>query len=170
MSLDNEIIKTMLEIIKNDHVLMLEIIKDISLNKEEIPPKVEEKAEEQDYEYINKLNKEEEDNIEKAKKMNHEPIIKPINDKPVKRKYIKKFISATMRRKVWDHHIGKKIGEAKCLCCKITDITQLTFHCGHIKAECNGGELSYSNLKPICQNCNSSMGTKNMDDFMKSFE
>ncbi len=27
-----------------------------------------------------------------------------------------------------------------------------------------------SNLKPICQNCNSSMGTKNMDEFMKSLK
>ena len=35
MPLDNEIIKKMLEIIKNDHVLMLEIIKDNSLNNEE---------------------------------------------------------------------------------------------------------------------------------------
>lgn len=52
MSLDNEIIKT-----------MLEIIKDISLNKEEIPPKVEEKVEEQGDE----KNKEEQDNIKKAK-------------------------------------------------------------------------------------------------------
>jgi 5-methylcytosine-specific restriction endonuclease McrA len=29
--------------------------------------------------------------------------------------------------------------------------------------------LIVSNLKPICQNCNSSMGTKNMDEFMKDF-
>ena len=163
MPLDNENIKTMLEIIKNDHVLMLNIIRDISLNKEEKPipePIVEDNGEEK--KDLNKLNKEQRDNLEKAKII-HESI-------PIKRKYTKKSISATMRRKVWDEYIGKKIGEAKCLCCKMTDITQLTFHCGHIIPECNGGELILSNLKPICQNCNSSMGTKNMDDFMKTFE
>ena len=46
----------------------------------------------------------------------------------------------------------------------------MSFNCGHIIAEANGGELIVSNLKPICQNCNSSMGTKNMDDFMKGFK
>jgi 5-methylcytosine-specific restriction endonuclease McrA len=158
MPLDNENIKTMLEIIKINQVIMLNII-----NKEEKPipePIVEDNKKEEDD--FNKLNKEQRDNLEKAKII-HESI-------PIKRKYTKKSISATMRRKVWDEYIGKKIGEAKCLCCKMTDITQLTFHCGHIIPECNGGELILSNLKPICQNCNSSMGTKNMDDFMKTFE
>ena len=41
----------------------------------------------------------------------------------------------------------------------------MSFNCGHIIAEANGGGIIVSNLKPICQNCNSSMGTKNMDDF-----
>jgi 5-methylcytosine-specific restriction endonuclease McrA len=80
----------------------------------------------------------------------------------------KKHIPATIKRLVWNTHIGEEMGRAKCLCCKLTDITQLSFNCGHIVAESNGGELKVSNLKPICQNCNSSMGTKNMNEFMKS--
>jgi hypothetical protein len=83
-------------------------------------------------------------------------------------KYKKKPISATIKRLVWNMHIGEEIGKAKCLCCNVTEITQMSFNCGHILAEANGGETFVSNLKPICQNCNSSMGTKNMDDFMKS--
>ena len=55
-----------------------------------------------------------------------------------------------------------------CMCCKSTDITQMSFNCGHVIAEANGGETIVSNLKPICQNCNSSMGTKNMNEFMRS--
>ena len=55
------------------------------------------------------------------------------------------------------------------MCCNLTDITQLSFNCGHIIAEANGGETIIDNLKPICQNCNSSMGIKNMNDFMKTF-
>ena len=80
----------------------------------------------------------------------------------------KKSISSTLKRLVWNTNIGEAIGKSKCTCCKSTDITQLSFNCGHIIAESNGGDTIVSNLKPICQNCNSSMGTKNMNDFMSS--
>jgi len=91
-------------------------------------------------------------------------IVKEIE--PIKTK--KKPISATIKRLVWNKWIGEEIGKAKCLCCNLTAITQLSFNAGHIIAESNGGETNVSNLKPICQNCNSSMGTKNMIDFMKT--
>jgi 5-methylcytosine-specific restriction endonuclease McrA len=87
-----------------------------------------------------------------------------------KKKKKKKAIPATIKRLVWNTNIGEMIGKSKCLCCKSTDITQMSFNCGHIVAEANGGDTIVSNLKPICQNCNSSMGTKNMDDFMKSLK
>ena len=80
----------------------------------------------------------------------------------------KNQISAAMKKLVWNKHIGEEIGKSKCLCCKSTYITQLSFHCGHIIAESKGGDTIVSNLMPICQNCNSSMGTKNMNDFMKT--
>jgi hypothetical protein len=91
-----------------------------------------------------------------------------IKDEPIKKK--KKTISATVKRLVWNTNIGEDIGKTKCMCCKSTDITQLSFNCGHIIAEANGGDTVVSNLKPICQNCNSSMGTKNMNDFMISLK
>ena len=56
------------------------------------------------------------------------------------------------------------------MCCNVTDITQMSFNCGHIIAESNGGETVVSNLKPICQNCNSSMGTKDMEEFKKTLK
>ena len=101
------------------------------------------------------------DNIKKL------PVKKQKETKP---KTKKKSISATIKKLVWNTNIGEDIGKAKCLCCKSTDITQLSFNCGHIIAEANGGETIVSNLKPICQNCNSSMGTKNMNDFMETLK
>jgi hypothetical protein len=92
----------------------------------------------------------------------------PLTKATTSSKKKKKPISATVKRLVWNTNIGEEIGKSKCLCCHSTDITQLSFHCGHIVAESNGGELIVSNLRPICQNCNSSMGTKNMNDFMKT--
>lgn len=91
---------------------------------------------------------------------------KKTTEKPKKPK--KGSIPSTVKKMVWNSNIGEEIGKTKCYCCKSTDITQMSFHCGHIKPEAKGGEAIVSNLKPICQNCNSSMGTKDMDEFMKS--
>jgi len=88
----------------------------------------------------------------------------PKKEEPAKKK--KKAISATIKKLVWNTNIGEDIGKSKCMCCKSTDITQMSFNCGHVIAEANGGDTIVSNLKPICQNCNSSMGTKNMNNFM----
>lgn len=120
---------------------IMRLIKDISLFK---------KKEE------NKDDKREENNDDKKR------------DKKKKKK--KKAISSTLKRLVWNTHIGEEIGKSKCLCCNTTDITQLSFHCGHVIAEAMEGETNVSNLRPICQNCNSSMGTKNMNDFMKTLK
>ncbi len=93
-----------------------------------------------------------------------------INNSMITKNKKKKTISSTIKKLVWNTNIGEEIGKSKCLCCKSTDITQLSFNCGHIIAESNGGDTIVSNLKPICQNCNSSMGTKNMNDFMASLK
>jgi 5-methylcytosine-specific restriction endonuclease McrA len=83
---------------------------------------------------------------------------------------VKKNIPSTIKKLVWNIHIGEDIGKSKCTCCKSTDITQMSFHCGHIVAESKGGKPIVSNLAPICQNCNSSMGTKNMKEFMETLK
>ena len=85
------------------------------------------------------------------------------------KKYRKAPISLALKKLVWDEHIGLDIGRTKCVCCKTSEIIQISFHAGHIIAESKGGETNVSNLKPICQNCNCSMGSINMDEFEKSF-
>lgn len=85
------------------------------------------------------------------------------------RKPRKKTIPPSLKIKVWNKYIGEEIGKSKCLCCKLQDIYQASFSCGHIIAENDGGSMSLENLKPICVSCNSSMGTKNMDEYIKEF-
>jgi len=97
-------------------------------------------------------------------------VMKDVSNVSETKKKKKKAIPATIKRLVWNTNIGEMIGKSKCLCCNSTDITQMSFNCGHIVAEANGGDTIVSNLKPICQNCNSSMGTKNMEEFMKSLK
>jgi len=94
--------------------------------------------------------------------------VKIKNSSVVKNK--KKPISSTIKKLVWNTNIGEEKGKSKCMCCNSTDISQMSFNCGHIIAESNGGKTIVSNLKPICQNCNSSMGTTDMNDFMKSLK
>lgn len=59
---------------------------------------------------------------------------------------------------MWKKYIGEEIGKSKCYCCQSNDVTQMSFHAGHVVSEKDGGEISVENLRPICQNCNLSMG------------
>lgn len=82
----------------------------------------------------------------------------------------KKSIPKSLKRLVWDHWIGPDMGTALCLCCKYQKIRQIEFHCGHVLAEANGGKLTLENLRPICAQCNLSMGKENFKDFSQMFE
>jgi hypothetical protein len=91
------------------------------------------------------------------------------NNNTNNQQYYKKSIPSPVKRQVWNEYIGEEIGKSKCYCCRLTDITQMSFHAGHIISEKDGGEISVNNLRPICQNCNSSMGTMNMNAFIDKY-
>jgi chromosome segregation ATPase len=112
-----------------------------------------------------KIDKQNEELQDLKNKISSNKINKCIEIKPKK-----KAIPKTLKNKVWNKYIGIEIGQTKCLCCKLTDISQLNFHCGHVISEKYGGELTMENLKPICGSCNSSMGTMNMDEFILKYK
>jgi hypothetical protein len=78
-------------------------------------------------------------------------------------------IPSTVRNSVWNIYIGKHNKTGLCLCCGTEDISYANFHCGHIVSKCNGGKVHMKNLRPICGQCNSSMGKMNMLDFMNKY-
>lgn len=80
-------------------------------------------------------------------------------------KYKKKNIPHAVKVKCWNTHVGELVPKINCLCCDNVSITQHNFHCGHIIAETHGGTLDINNLLPICNVCNSSMGSMNMNEF-----
>ncbi len=82
---------------------------------------------------------------------------------------IRKALPKKVREMVWTTYIGKDDGTSKCMCCKKTDIDQMNFHCGHVISANDGGSDKIDNLRPICALCNLSMGTQNMDDFIKKY-
>jgi len=86
-----------------------------------------------------------------------------------KEKYRKKSIPTKIRQMTWNKWIGEDIGKTKCLCCKETEITQMNFQAGHVKAESKGGKTTVNNLRPICSKCNQSMGTMNMFAYMRKY-
>jgi hypothetical protein len=84
-----------------------------------------------------------------------------------KGKHTKKKISKQTRVRCWNTYIGEDVGRAKCICCQSTMITTFTFECGHVVAQSQGGGNELSNLRPICRECNGSMGTQNMKEYAK---
>jgi hypothetical protein len=97
---------------------------------------------------------------------NNVKIVVPIHE--IKQSKPKKSISASLRQKVWNQYIGLSVGETLCKCCNTNIISQLRFHCGHVIAEACGGETTLENLRPICEKCNLSMGTQNLNDFAQT--
>jgi len=81
----------------------------------------------------------------------------------------KKTIPKKFKNDVWDKYIGKNIAEAYCICCNNTIIESRNFEAGHIISERNNGEININNIVPICSGCNRSMGTMNMNEYIKKY-
>ena len=69
------------------------------------------------------------------------------------------------REEVWEFYMGNVIRN-KCYCCSRNEISVHNFEAGHVIAESRGGATTIKNLRPLCSQCNKSMGTKNLYEFM----
>jgi hypothetical protein len=86
-------------------------------------------------------------------------------------KNIKKNISPKTRLSVWANYYGD-LESSPCPFAKYGCDNKISrgkngFHCGHVISEHNQGETSIENLRPICFNCNSLMGTTNWPEYEK---
>src|SRR5581483_2303999 len=79
----------------------------------------------------------------------------------------RKNISAALRKAVWIHYNGKEY-QAPCYTGCGETITVHNYECGHVIADSKGGAADLPNLRPVCSNCNKSMGHKNMEEFIES--
>ena len=73
-----------------------------------------------------------------------------------------------MKNSVWNHYIGKEVGEYPCLLCQVTIITQANFQCGYGNPISKGGIRTLDNLLPICDRCNLSKGTRTINEYLQS--
>jgi phage/plasmid-associated DNA primase len=80
-----------------------------------------------------------------------------------------KHIPSTIRNCVWNTYIGGEHKQGMCFCCNVEQITYANFECGHIQSRAKNGETKIYNLRPVCSQCNKSMGTSNMEYFMNKY-
>ena len=89
-------------------------------------------------------------------------IMKDVN-KSIKKKKETKVIVHILHTQVWETYIGIKTGSLKCPYCVTNEISQLNFECGHVISRESDGSNDIENIRPICNKCNKSLGTKTMD-------
>ena len=77
-------------------------------------------------------------------------------------------IPKMIRGEVWKEYNGHSV-YGSCYCCKRTLDVFDTWNAGHVVPYSQGGPNTVTNLRPICQSCNQSMGTENLYDFKKAF-
>ena len=89
--------------------------------------------------------------------------IEPVQE--IKENKERQKISKTLRTQVWNKYYTLDVGSVKCSICSVHTISQLDFECGHIISHANGGPTNLDNLRPICNQCNKSMSSVNMNEF-----
>lgn len=82
----------------------------------------------------------------------------------------KKRIPAAVRNAVWNTYIGNDVGKILCFVGCGEYITRGNYECGHVLSEKNNGQITITNLRPICSTCNKSMNTIHMYEFMNLYE
>ena len=102
--------------------------------------------------------------MESKKSVEHKP------EKPYKEK--RKNIPQAVKKSVWRKYITtedpkKLYGNCFVNCGKT--ITIEDFDLGHVIPFSKGGEDNIDNLRPICRECNLSMGTMNLDEFKEKY-
>ena len=61
--------------------------------------------------------------------------------------------------------VWKLKGQELCPICNIATISFDDYECGHIISEKNGGHSTIDNLIPICNKCNKSMNSTNLNEW-----
>lgn len=87
----------------------------------------------------------------------------------VAKKYKKASIPKSIKDDIWDYYIGNDCARTACPCCQRKEIRMNDFVAGHVLAERHGGQAIRENLIPICNTCNSSMGSTHMIEFCEKY-
>ena len=80
-------------------------------------------------------------------------------------------IPSSLKHNIWIKYIGEKY-EGKCgVTWCVNKITPFTFEAGHNIPYSKGGSTTIDNLRPICSDCNKSMGNRyTIDEYSEIFK
>jgi hypothetical protein len=81
----------------------------------------------------------------------------------------RKRIPQILRETVWRRDYGSNT-DGICKICNFNTISVFRFHCAHVCALSENGPNVAENLFPICDSCNLSMGTENMEAFHRRYK
>ena len=76
-------------------------------------------------------------------------------------------IPKSVKKQLWKNHFGDNF-KGNCFVCRM-EIYRDNWEAGHFISVANGGKDEISNLRPLCFDCNRSMGAQNLDSFVKEF-
>lgn len=74
---------------------------------------------------------------------------------------------APIREGCWRKYNGDSM-DGECFVCK-KPISYTSFHCGHNRSVKDGGSWTIANTRPLCSQCNQSMGTMSVSAFKKKY-
>lgn len=79
----------------------------------------------------------------------------------------KKRIPKKVKTDSWNLWMGPDTRKGNCKCCQLTTIDITRFDAGHIISEKNGGGTDIDNIIPLCNECNLSMSSTNIAEYMQ---
>ena len=94
-----------------------------------------------------------------------------LKTKPHKLIKMSNKIPSSLKHNVWTLYIGEKFdGKCEVKWCN-NRITPFTFEAGHNIPFSKGGSTTIDNLRPICSDCNKSMGNRfTIDEFSEQYK
>ena len=80
-------------------------------------------------------------------------------------------VPASLKHNIWTQYVGEKyLGKCHVSWCT-NSITPFTFEAGHNIPFSKGGGTTIDNLRPICSDCNKSMGNRyTIDEYSELFK
>ncbi len=77
-------------------------------------------------------------------------------------------VSAAMRASLWNKYYGDETNKGTCILCKC-ELKMSQYHVSHIQSLKENGTYNQDNLTIMCSKCNTSLGSKNLNDYLQEY-
>lgn len=77
-------------------------------------------------------------------------------------------VSAAMRSSLWNKYYGDETNKGECILCKC-ELKMSQYHVSHIQSLKENGTYNQDNLTIMCSKCNTSIGSKNLNDYLQEY-